>query len=82
MKNARRPYQGDDKRRKWEYECAGCGHWFKSTEVQVDHIEPCGSLKSFSEMATFAERLFIEVDGLQVLCKDGCHGKKTSEAKR
>lgn len=46
-------------------------------EVQIDHIEPAGSLKGFDDLPGFVERLFCEVDGLQVLCKDGCHNKKT-----
>ena len=77
MKAARRPYTGPDKRRKWEYQCAQCGQWFKGTEVQVDHITPCGTLKSFEDLQTFAERLFCEADGLQVLCKESCHAVKT-----
>ena len=72
---ARRKYRGGNKRQKWEYQCAACGAWSKRTEVQVDHIVPCGSLKSIDDLTGFVERLFVEVDGLQVLCKD-CHSRK------
>ena len=75
MKAARVPYTGPDKRRKWSYQCSQCKKLFKGTEVQVDHIEPCGSLKSFDDLAGFAERLFVETDGLQVLCSK-CHKEK------
>lgn len=79
------------KRHKFEYQCAECGGWFKTNEVEIDHIVPAGSLKSFDDLNSFAERLFIEdVSGFQVLCKNkkdksgkvihkGCHNRKTSK---
>ena len=63
---------------RYEYQCAACNNWFKGTEVSVDHIEPAGSLKSFDDLPGFVERLFCEVDNLQVLCHD-CHQDKTNE---
>lgn len=75
--DARVPYIGGNKRRKWGYICAACNGEFKGTEVQVDHIVPCGTLKSWKELAIFAERLFCETDGLRVLCKS-CHGSVTN----
>jgi hypothetical protein len=46
-------------------------------EVQVDHVEPCGSLRNEGEIAGFLERLTPESPkAFQVLCK-ACHGKKT-----
>ena len=72
LKDARVPYEGKDKRRKWVFICSKCHNGFKSTEVQVDHIVPCGKLKNWNDMAVFAEKLFCEKDGLRVLCK-GCH---------
>lgn len=59
-----------------EYQCAACEGWFASKEVQVDHIEPCGSLRSYDDLPGYVERLYCEPEGLQVLCK-GCHAKKT-----
>jgi 5-methylcytosine-specific restriction endonuclease McrA len=76
LKAARKPYDGTDKRTKWVYRCAVCGNYFKSTEVSVDHIVPAGKLSSYEDMAGFAERLFVGVDGLQVLCTAD-HSAKT-----
>ena len=59
------------------YKCASCDGVFKSGEVQVDHIEPCGSLKTYDDLPQFVERMFCEVDGFQVLCKP-CHQDKTN----
>ena len=78
--NARREYvptDGQKTRRKWEYQCSRCFGWFKRTEVQVDHREACGSCSSWEEFARFAERLFCEPEGLDVMCKE-CHQKKTN----
>ena len=78
MALAQRPYKGLDKRTKWEYTCADCNEWFKTKEVEVDHIVPAGSLKDYSDLAGFCERLFCEADNLRVLCKP-CHKKRTDE---
>jgi 5-methylcytosine-specific restriction endonuclease McrA len=75
-KMSRRKYVGDNKRRKWEYQCGHCGGWFSDNEIEVDHIVEAGSLRSFEDLAGFCERLFCEVDGLECLCKE-CHKKKT-----
>lgn len=69
---ARRKFTGKKKSQKWEYQCSHCKRWRKGTEVQVDHIEPCGSLKSWEDIGPFCRRLFVEADGLRVLCKP-CH---------
>lgn len=76
LREARRASKRKDKRIKWEYKCAQCKKWKKQKEVSVDHIIPAGSLNSFEDIAGFVERLFVGVDGLQVLCKT-CHDKKT-----
>ena len=60
------------------YECASCKQLFKQKDVQVDHIEPAGSLKSFADLSGFAERLFCGEEGLQILCSS-CHDTKTKE---
>lgn len=80
MKRQRRPNQSSNRRMKWEFQCQDCQRWFPGKLVEVDHIEPCGSLKSFEDLPGFAARLFCEVDGLQVLCNE-CHGAKTSGRK-
>lgn len=78
LNNAKRPSQLDDKRTKWEYQCNECKGWFKTKEVQVDHKESAGSLKTYEDLPDFVRRLFCELDNLQVLCKV-CHDKKTKE---
>ena len=74
---ARRPYVGPNKRQKWSYQCAICGEWFQGTEVDVDHIEPCGQLKEYDDLPGFVRRLFCEASELRVLCKS-CHNRLTS----
>jgi len=78
MRAARRKYEGPNKRQKWEYLCAECGHWFMGKECHVDHIVPCGSLKSIDDVSGFVERLFCEPEGLRVLCEQ-CHEQRTNE---
>jgi 5-methylcytosine-specific restriction endonuclease McrA len=75
-KDARRNYKGNNKRQKWEYQCKNCNGWFSEKEIDIDHIVECGSLKSFDDIGDFCKRLFIEKEGLQILCKN-CHHKKT-----
>lgn len=65
-------------RMKYEYICNSCQQWFPRTEIQVDHIQECGSLRSWEDLAIFSKRLFVEKEGLQVLCTE-CHNKKTNE---
>jgi 5-methylcytosine-specific restriction endonuclease McrA len=62
------------------YRCASCEQLFMQKDVQVDHIIPAGSLKSFADLPSFVERLFCGPDGLQVMCKP-CHKIKTEEEK-
>lgn len=78
---ARRPYTGPNKRQKYEYQCDLCREWYSGKETQVDHIEPCGTLRTFADLAGFVERLFCEPDGLRVLCID-CHKQVTAEQKQ
>jgi len=74
--NAKRPYTGPLKRQKFEYQCNECKNWFPDKKINVDHICPAGSLNSAQDLPDFIERLFCEVDNLQVLCET-CHNKKT-----
>lgn len=73
---ARRPYDGPNTRQKWEYGCACCGDWFMGKEVAVDHVEALGPLKSWADVVGFLQRLFVEVDGLRVVCHV-CHDRRT-----
>ena len=84
-KLAKRAYKGKNKSQKWEYQCAHCKEWFMEKEIAVDHIVEAGSLTCGDDLKGFVERLFVEVDGFQVLCnkrldgKESCHKKKTDE---
>ena len=77
---ARRLYKGVNKRQKYEYQCNVCKNWFIEKKINVDHINPAGSLNSSQDLPSFIERLFCEVDNLQVLCEK-CHDKKTKADK-
>jgi len=70
-----------DKRHKYEYKCSKCKKYYKRTEIEVDHIEPAGSLKDYNDLPTFVERLFVGEEGLRLLCKP-CHRKITNENKK
>lgn len=75
--NARRPYSGPNKRQKFEYQCNSCKKWYAEKNINVDHIVPAGTLTCSADLAGFIERLFCEIDNLQVLCEK-CHDKKTA----
>ena len=79
VKNANR--RKKKKGRGFEYPCALCNDWFMDKDVQVDHIRPCGSLKSWDDLVPFAKNLFCEKDNLQLLCKD-CHQSKTNDERK
>lgn len=74
----RRKNESDNKRLKWEFQCATCKGWQPAKQVEVDHIVPCGSLKSFDDLRGFTERLFCEAEGLRVLC-NVCHALRKTE---
>ncbi len=63
---------------RFEYKCNICKKWFKGSEVQVDHIIPCGSLKDWEDLVGFAKKLYCDAELLQVVCKP-CHQKITNE---
>ena len=77
---AKRKYKGPNKRQKFEYLCNVCKEWFADKEINVDHIIPAGTLRCAQDLPGFVERLFCEVDNLQVLCET-CHNKKTQDEK-
>lgn len=77
LEKASRPNQSANKRLKREFQCNHCKLWFKRTDVQIDHIEECGSLSKYGDLVPFLERLTRESpDSFQVLCKP-CHVDKT-----
>ena len=67
-----------DKRSDYMYSCEICSGIFKGCDVQVDHIKPCGTLKTFEDLPRFVSTLFCEENNLRLLCK-GCHQKITNE---
>ena len=81
LRENRRQYHGENKRQKWEYECAMCGGWFSAKEIEVDHLEPVGKLTSFDDIRGVVERMFCEVDRLRVTCVD-CNQKRSRDKER
>jgi len=77
---AKRVYKGPNKRQKFEYQCNVCNNWFPDKKINVDHKIPAGTLRCADDLPGFVERLFCEVDNLQVLCET-CHNKKTQDEK-
>jgi len=65
-------------RQKFEYQCKVCEEFFPQKNVEVDHIIPCGSLKSFDDLAGFVDRMFCSIKHLRVVCKP-CHKSITAE---
>ncbi len=76
---ASRPSQSKNKRLKKEYQCAQCKKWFKCADTHIDHIMPCGSLRTFDDIVPFLQRLTVEDPNMyQLLCKK-CHLIKTKK---
>lgn len=77
LKAARIAKQGP-RGQKWAYLCADCRGLFLRKQVQIDHVTPCGSLRSFAEVGPFLERLCAEsADAYAVRCRQ-CHQNKTN----
>jgi len=63
------------------YLCAACNKFYGRKNVEVNHIIPAGSLKSYDDLPDFCRRLFVEdVSQLEVLCKE-CHKEETRQQK-
>jgi hypothetical protein len=83
LEKASRKYTGTNKRIKKEYQCASCGEWFIRKNVEIDHIVPCGSLRTYDDIVPFIINLTQEdYKSYQVLCStkgdgNGCHKQKT-----
>lgn len=79
LERVKRPYKGPSRLQKWEYQCEECKAWFIRKSVQIDHVVPCGTLKSFSDVEPFITRMLPEdSNAYQILCKK-CHQQKTNE---
>lgn len=81
LDSAKVKYDGPDKRTKWLYRCNVCKSLVKSKEIQVDHLIDAGSLKDYSDLPGFVERLFCGEEHLQAICVP-CHKKLTQERKK
>lgn len=60
------------------YLCASCNSEFTQKDVQVDHVAPIGTGKTWDE---FIDGLFCEKENLQVLCIP-CHKIKSLKEKK
>lgn len=64
------------------YKCAKCKKCLERKFVEVNHIVPVGSLKSYEDLPGFCERLFVEnVSLLEVVCKE-CHLEITQRQRK
>jgi len=62
--------------------CAQCNKLHERKNVEVNHIEPAGSLKDYNDLPSFCEKLFVEdITKLEVLCKP-CHLAITAEQRK
>lgn len=78
---SKRPYNGPNKRQKFEYQCNHCKKWYAEKNINVDHVIPAGTLTCANDLPGFVERLFVEVDNLQCLCTE-CHNIKTQNERK
>ncbi len=63
------------------YTCAACKKLYVATDVQVDHIKPVvDPKKGFVSWDIYINRMFCEIEDLQVMCKP-CHKIKTDQEK-
>lgn len=81
VKHQVKKLSGVDTEEGMRYRCDTCSALFRSADVEVDHVKPCGSLKTYDDLPRFVERMFCEADNFQVLCKE-CHQLKTNEERR
>lgn len=64
------------------YRCSKCNRKLNRQSVEVNHIIPVGSLKSYDDLPGFCERLFVEdISLLEVVCKE-CHAEITKEQRK
>lgn len=64
------------------YKCCKCNRMLVRQSVEVNHIIPVGSLKSYADLPGFCERLFVEDTSLlEVVCKE-CHAEITKDQRK
>jgi len=71
--------------RRGVYKCVGYKRRWHHTRwrdgVFVDHIHPVIGPEGFTTWDLVIENMFVEIDKLQVLCKD-CHDRKTKDERQ
>ena len=67
---------GLHKRTKTAGKCVFCHHMFGKSNLQVDHIIPVGSMKTYAEAPGYLLRLLCSKENMQLTCKP-CHDIKT-----
>lgn len=85
LKDCKRPVTAADRNKwgnriKFVHQCSKCSQWFPKKLVEVDHIIPCGSLKTPEDVGPFIMRLLCERPGLRLLCSP-CHVTITHQEK-
>lgn len=64
------------------YLCASCGEADFIEAMQIDHMDPCGALRSPADLVTFLERLTCEDPARFQLLHKACHQAKTNEGRQ
>ena len=64
------------------YQCAACGEADFRETMQIDHVDPCGSLRCAEDVAVFLDRLTCEDTGKFQLLHKACHQEKTNRTER
>lgn len=81
LHEGRRPNESANKRLKWENNCEMCKQWFPESEIEIDHIIPCGGLNGADKLVNWVNKAFVEIEGFQRLCKT-CHLGKSKEERQ
>jgi len=64
------------------YRCAVCGKTDFREAMQIDHVDPCGSLRCAEDVAVFLDRLTCEDTGKFQLLHKTCHQEKTNQSRK
>ena len=71
------------RRTRYLYRCASCGHHFSRKAVEVDHISPLSEADNTLPFVQWCQRiveLTFKKNNLQILCRS-CHNLKTLDGK-
>lgn len=72
------PDMDDSTRTKWLVRCEICEGLFKLSDVEIDHKEGNHSFIEVEDFRNYFDNiLMVNFEGLQVLCKEGCHATKS-----